>query len=58
MSIYSIFSDGNNTQIEREIELDLRPGELFRGLAKATGISIWHARTALWPNGAIGEHDA
>jgi hypothetical protein len=41
MSIYSIFSDGNNTQIEHEIELDLRPGELFaRGLAKANGMRV------------------
>lgn len=58
MSIYSIFSDDDNTQIESEIDLDQRPGELFaRRLAKATGISIWHARAALLANGLTGGRD-
>lgn len=59
MRIYSNFCDENNIRTEREIELDPWPSELFaRCLAKAAGISIWHARTALWANGAIGGHYA
>jgi hypothetical protein len=59
MNYYNKFSDDNNyAQLEWEIELDQSPSELFaRRLAKATGISIWHARTSLQVNGVTGGHN-
>jgi hypothetical protein len=59
MTKYSKFSDDNNiAQFEWEIEPHQLPSELFaRRLAKATGISIWHARTSLQINGVTGGHN-
>jgi hypothetical protein len=55
MALYSNFFDDNNAEFDWEIELDQSPSELFaQRLAKATGISIWHARTALRINGVTG----
>jgi hypothetical protein len=55
---YHNFHVDNNAQHQYEGELDDGPGDLFaRRLAKAMGISIWHARTALLANGVTGGRD-
>lgn len=58
MSFYNKFSDEHNVPFESDLELEQWPNDFFaKRLAKATGISIWHARTALQVNGVTGGHN-